>query len=216
MAGSVVDSWDRIVRWMEQNTPDRSASLLPPATSDELQSSADALSVEFPEDFILLYKQANGLRLAMDNSFSCYPKPMGRRSFDRMSFSPMNLSHIVQEWEMMKELLDDGEFDDFEKSDNGEASDKGDTHRFVKNVWWNIRWIPFAENGGGDYFFIDLDPAEAGTSGQVVSHSHETGEHKLLAPSLGAYLADLADAMEKGQCTYEKFYGIQRKVPMNA
>ena len=38
----------------------------------------------------------------------------------------------------------------------------------MRKVWWNLKWVPFTYNGGGDHPCIDLDPAVTGTVGQVV------------------------------------------------
>ena len=81
----------------------------------------------------------------------------------------------------------------------------------IANVWWNVGWIPFADNGGGDYYCVDMAPTGAGTRGQIISHSHESGEHKVLAASLADYLNDLAQSLEANAFEYDDEYGIRKR-----
>jgi cell wall assembly regulator SMI1 len=78
----------------------------------------------------------------------------------------------------------------------------------VRKAWWHRGWVPFASNGGGDYWCIDLDPARGGTAGQVIAYSHESGERGLQSPSLRRWLFDLAGELESGGLTYEAGVGL--------
>ncbi len=119
--------------------------------------------------------------------------------WDDMAFGPLALEQIIQVWDMQKELVEIGDFADLKpRSAEGVAND-----------WWNLRWIPFASNGGGDFYCIDMAPTDGGTQGQVITHSHESGEHKILATSLAVYLRELADGVEAGAFEYTD-YGMQK------
>jgi cell wall assembly regulator SMI1 len=110
----------------------------------------------------------------------------------------MPLTEAADAWKMMKGLVDGGNFDD------GRAeSDKG-----VQKKWWDVGWIPFASNGGGDHFCIDLDPGKGGTKGQVIHFRHDAERRTLLAPSLRAFLHDLANGLEDGKYRYDSEEGI--------
>lgn len=127
---------------------------------------------------------------------------MVRRKFfpceDDISFTLMPLTEMVHDWHNQKELVEMGEFaDDTPKSAKG-----------IREDWWNVNWIPFAANGGGDYFCIDLAPAVGGTKGQVISHNHETGEHKKIARSLRVWLHQLAYDLRDGKHTYDEDEGL--------
>ena len=54
----------------------------------------------------------------------------------------------------------------------------------------------------------DTAPTADGGVGQVISHAHETGDHKLLSQSLADYLQDLAMKVEQGQFVYDDQYGL--------
>ncbi len=47
--------------------------------------------------------------------------------------------------------------------------------------------------------------------GQVIAHSHESGERAKLADSLAEYLAELADALEAGGFIHDPEYGVRKR-----
>jgi cell wall assembly regulator SMI1 len=108
------------------------------------------------------------------------------------------LSELVSDWKMWKELLEGGEFEG-EKA-RGSPGVRGD--------WWNVGWVPFASDCGGDYYCIDLAPARGGKKGQVIAMAHDSGARKLLAPSLREWLARFADQLEAGKYRYDEDEGL--------
>ena len=64
----------------------------------------------------------------------------------------MPVAELVSDWKMLKQLLEGGDLE------NGKA--KGNAG--VRGDWWNVGWIPFASDGGGDYWCIDMAPAKGG------------------------------------------------------
>jgi cell wall assembly regulator SMI1 len=57
----------------------------------------------------------------------------------------------------------------------------------VRDDWWNPRWIPFTHDGGGNHLCLDLDPAEGGAVGQVISMWHDSGERAVQGHSFGEW-----------------------------
>lgn len=57
---------------------------------------------------------------------------------------------------------------------------------------WSPSWLPVLTDGGGDYYFIELD------SGAVRAWDHELMRAEDVAPSFAALLAWYADALERG------------------
>jgi cell wall assembly regulator SMI1 len=197
MTAPIAKSWKRITAWLRANAPGVPEQFQAPVTPEELASAGKKLGVELPDDFAQLYQVVNGTD-PDDDSAAIFPSA---DEWDDMAFGPLALQQVVREWQMQRKLLKGGDFAGREpQSDEGVASD-----------WWNVGWIPFAGNGGGDYYCVDTAPTGAGTRGQVITHSHESGEHKSLAPSLAHYLSDLADALEAGQYEYDEDYGIRRR-----
>ena len=80
--------------------------------------------------------------------------------------------------EVTRSVKKAGDFDDL----------AAEPDRGVASCWWDESWIPFAANGGGDYFCIDLKPARGGSSGQIVSFKGNAGPRQITAKSFSAWL----------------------------
>jgi cell wall assembly regulator SMI1 len=147
------------------------------------------MGLELPEDLRAFYLIADGAE-----SSGIFPSC---ESYD-MAFSPLPLEEVVYGWKMHKELLETGNFPGKAESDPG-----------IAPAWWHVGWIPFAGNGGGDFFCIDTVPTAGGTRGQVIAHSHESGKRVKLADSLSAYLSQIAGGLESNALKYDETYGLQ-------
>jgi cell wall assembly regulator SMI1 len=154
-----------------------------------ISATAAQLGFVFPDQLVELYTRLDGA-----SSGAVFPSPDG---YD-MAFIPMPLDEVLVNWSGQKQLVEVGQFDDCIPQSAPE----------IRSVWWDPGWIPFATNGGGDFLCVDNVPTAAGQVGQVISHSHETGEHKLLSRSLADYLLDLANKLEEGQFIYDDKYGV--------
>ncbi|MGD8627272.1 MAG: SMI1/KNR4 family protein [Anaerolineae bacterium] len=197
MSRKVVESWNRIAAWLGAHAPEMLELLQSPVSQEQLDAAAAEMGLVFPNDFVAFYQIVDGYDPDDDPS-SIFPS---WDEWDDVAFGPLALEAIVQEWKMLKELLDGGDF----------AGLAPDSAQGVANDWWHPGWIPFADNGGGDYVCIDMAPAEGGRAGQVISHSHESGEHRVLATSLADYLNDLADALEDNTLEYSEEDGVRRR-----
>ncbi len=187
----VAESWKRIWTWLEEHAPDKADLIQGPAESEELASAQELFGIELPADFRELYQTMNGSD-PEGADVGAYPST---DDFEEMSFCPMALEKVIREWKMQLA----GENDD----DRPDETSDG-----VLVKWWDKAWIPFAGNGAGDYYCIDMAPTATGTRGQVITHWNETGSHKILAPSLSVYLSNLADALERGDCEYDEMFGV--------
>ena len=197
MISPITEAWNRISAWLQSHAPTTLQLLQPPATEEQLQHLATQTNLELPEDFKDFYRLMNGTD-PEGNGCGLFP---ACDEWDEMAFSPLAVEKILQDWQLQKELLETGNFADLEaQPGDGIAPD-----------WWNIGWIPFASNGGGDLYCIDLAPVPTGQKGQVIFYAHETGEHQLLAGSLADYLNDLAIALESNALNYDDRYGIGKK-----
>lgn len=58
--------------------------------------------------------------------------------------------------------------------------------------WWRLGWIPFCGDGGGDHLCVDLDPADGGTVGQVISMWHDMPNRDLTGTSLTDFIEIIA------------------------
>jgi cell wall assembly regulator SMI1 len=180
----VADSWKRIAKWLKDN-----ASGFKPlkkgVAAGEFAAAEKELGFKLPAELRESYRAYSG-----DDSRQIFP------CSDGISFYLMPFETVVREWKMMKELADLGEFNDI---DGRVKNDKE-----IRRTWWNANWIPFAGNGGGDYFCVDLDPAEGGTKGQVIHFRHDAEDRTLLSRSLRGFLYELANGLDDGKYRYEE------------
>jgi cell wall assembly regulator SMI1 len=185
--GPVASSWNRIDMWIKQHAP-QWKPLKKGASAEQLASAEKKFGFRLPADLRDSYRVHNGSR----DDAQIFPCP------DDISYSLMSFAEVVQDWKMMNELLEASDFEDrHAKSDQG-----------VRNDWWNTGWVPFASNGGGDYFCVDLAPAVGGKKGQVITVNHESGEHKVLAPSFREWLYRFANDLEDGKFSFDEDEGL--------
>lgn len=154
--------WQRIIERgsnVERNFKE-SLNLQSGANDDELQLLENTLGVTVPDEVKSFYKVYNG---QVWNP--------GVNSFVRnLTLSP--ISEIIDNWKFLEEEFDP---DDDMEPDIGEE---------MKPFLWNSKWIPIAENGGGDYLCIDTDPSEKGIVGQVLYYWHDWGNRSIEARNL--------------------------------
>jgi cell wall assembly regulator SMI1 len=112
----------------------------------------------------------------------------------------LSLEGIFKQWAIWRDLLESGDFE-------GNQSDPSGP---IKRDWWNLRWIPFTHNGGGDHYCLDLDPPADGVVGQVIDFGHETGPIRVLAPSLREYLEWYAGALESGRIRFNSAGDVEQ------
>ncbi len=184
----ITDSWRRIARWLKANAPGFKP-LKKGVTRHHLVYAGFEIDMAWPFPFRESYMACNG-----DDSGQIFPCK------DDISFYLMSLNSVAQDWRMMKELVESGEF---KNSDRRVKNDNA-----IRKCWWNPAWIPFAGNGGGDYFCLDRDPARGGTRLQVIHFRHDDERRTLLAPSLQAFLYELANRLEDGKYRYDEEEGI--------
>ena len=185
---TVDEAWDRIETWLKANAPTWKP-LLSGATDAQVAKAEKALGLKLPVEVKASYRRHNG---SDDHGF--FPDHAGAD----VSWYLLPLSAMVGEAEEWAELLDDGDFDDSKPT-----ADRG-----VRREAWNKKWVPFAGNGGGDCWCLDLAPAAGGTRGQVICVSHEMAPREVLAKSFREWLGAFAVALEAGAYRYEEGEGL--------
>ncbi len=190
MTSLIADSWGRIIAWLRANASPESIEPFAPADQALIESFEARTGIRLPQELVEFQAA-----LHVFGSSSALPSD---DDWDPMAFTPIPLDEALAGWVSQNELVEMGEFDD-----RVPASARG-----IANVWWHRGWMPFAGNGGGDYLCVDTIPADTGVVGQIITHSHESGKHALLAPSLGAYLQDLAAKIERGAFVFDDRYGL--------
>jgi cell wall assembly regulator SMI1 len=191
----VSESWGRIEAWLKANARPIRQSLRPAAKDRALGKLQGKLGVSLPADFGESVRRHDGQK--PDAEYGLFPVAddvLGAMPSCRL----LSLTEIAREWAMMKELYDSGEF----------ARQKSKPPRGIRDDWWNPGWVPIAENGGGDYFCLDLAPGKGGTAGQVMVFFHDVKGRPRIAKSYAAWLEELAKGFESGKYVLDEDEGI--------
>lgn len=179
--------WAEIEAWLRVNAPDMVHVLQPGASDAQIRELEDFLSIQFPEDVKSSYQIHNG------QSTYEYGLINGREF--------LSLERIKDEWQVWKELLDSGTFQSDDGQDQGSDPAPG-----IRNVWWSAKWFPLTHDGGGNHDCLDLDPAETGTFGQIITLWHDDAEREIVAPSFRAWLEQYSKDLKSGQLIYSEVY----------
>lgn len=158
--------WRRIIERgsnIEENFKE-SLNLQPGASDEEIQLIENTLDVSLPEEMKSFYRMYNGQVWQYDgNSF-----------LRNLTLSPT--SKIIENWKFLQE--------EFDPADELEL----DIGKEIKPVLWHSKWIPIAENGGGDYLCIDTEPSESGVVGQVIYYWHDWGNRSVEAKNFFEFI----------------------------
>ena len=190
MPETIAQVWSEITTWFESNNIAEFSSIQAPEALGELENLFSTIGKGSAKELMELYGLMDGVDPNV-GGIGLYP---AQDEFDA-PYEPLSIEQICSDWKMHKELLESGDFDDCQPES---------CHPQIKNDFWNTSWIPFAWNGGGDYYCIDLDPSASGNHGQVITHCHETGDHRLLADSLTSYLKSIVEQLENEQLVFEE------------
>lgn len=175
--------WKQFEDWLSIHWPDGLAALNPPATGEEIVSLERAIGARLPQDLVDCLKVHNG------------QSEMAGGLFDNAEF--LSTDGMLRQWEIWKGLLDSGTFDGIES----EPQDG------IRRDWWNVLWIPFTHNGGGDHLCIDLAPGEGGQVGQVITMWHDMGERALQGASFEAWFRHYVSDVMAGRYSYSDDFG---------
>ena len=173
---SVVDrvnkAWDRIDAWYAKNTPDW--TLPKGATDEEIDALAKHLNVVFPEEFRVSLKRHNGIKEGQ---------------------WPMTCLHSIKQiqssWDSWKEQDQEGELEHEDVETDGTFQQK----------FWCESWIEIDSDkmaAGG--VVMDLAPGPKGHVGQILFFDHVEGPSGPAYSDYAAYLEDMANKLEKGEC----------------
>ena len=85
--------------------------------------------------------------------------------------SLMNLDAIITDWQVIE----------------------GVKEEFKDESWWNSKWIPFLDNGGGDHICIDMNDSKPG---RLITYWRDWDDRSINYPSLEKWLEIFVDSLE--------------------
>lgn len=140
------------------------------------------LGMGLPEDLRELWLIADG---QVDSFGISDPAPGSIISPVFGSYDMMSVKASMDAYRGWSEVLRD-----FGKSMNdGITVRAGDP---VHPDYWRPGWIPFAIDGGGNHYAVDMDPAAGGTLGQVILMGPDEDERRVLGTGLAAWFVETA------------------------
>ena len=138
--------WSRIEGWLGANAPQLLPRLAAPASDEALACLARGLGFAVPAELEASLRVHDGATLLA-------------------SWDLLSAQEILAEHRIWRGLLDGGDL-----SGRIASPSMG-----VRGVWWSPRWIPITSDGAGNSLCIDLDPAESGRPGQIMTLWHDDG-----------------------------------------
>jgi cell wall assembly regulator SMI1 len=169
--------WQRIEQWLKENAPETFDSLNPGASEEEIAGLENLLSVRLPADMRESYLIHNGQNNACEFIDSRY------------FFS---IEEIKRNWLNWKGMFETGGYGENDAS-------AGESDAEIKAGWYNPKWIPLSNDAAANQNFLDLDPTEKGTAGQIILYLHDDSEiTKFVAYSYRDWLENFADDLEFG------------------
>ncbi|MFI5998686.1 SMI1/KNR4 family protein [Streptomyces sp. NPDC051362] len=165
----VQSSWARIDTWLRRNAPVTFAELAPPAAPGEIAAAQAELGVRFPAELL--------------ESLACH-NGAERYSGVLPDNAPLSVAEMVELWRLRVEISN-------EDDDPQESFDEDEP-------WWHPEWIPWAATDGHVQV---IDMRTGPEQGRIGSAPHDdSGQFGdgLGWSSLGAYLHQVAEALEFG------------------
>lgn len=183
-AARVTRAWESLEAWLRMHRPEALSQLNPGASDADIAALEAASGFAAPDDVKAFYRRHDGAEvLGLIDGFDL-----------------MSLDEIAEEWP--------GLVKDYSSPDIvGGLEPPSWTPKGVKRAWWAEGWMPIAKNGGGDYFFIDLDPAPGGRVGQIVHFWHDVNEMPLLGRSFAGWFERYVERIHAGEVVWDDEYG---------
>jgi cell wall assembly regulator SMI1 len=190
---SVSESWNRIATWASANLPPNVFRLSPGATEQEIADLEALVGSPLPEDVRESYRIHNGTD---ETVFPCY--------WSDGELLPQEYGELVT-LKVMGEM-----FELHRKIEHNNEKAEILTPE-IKPVQWSSRRLVLTNDASDSGLRVDLDPAEAGTIGQIIRHDRSFGPVKVVAPSWEALLQRIADDADAGLFAYsEDLLGVVR------
>lgn len=172
--------WQNIDRWFVDNAPHCHENL----------ARAGGASPE------LLLELQRTLEQELPPEFHAYLQLHGNG--DRVNFyeyDGLPVERMLARWRGLEELRKDGTFATATPRELSREAEQ------VQWQWWHPGWLPFAQDGGGNLYCIDLDPGPAGRRGQVIAWEMHSGPVGPLARSFEAFLDKYLERLRAGRWT---------------
>lgn len=177
--GDVAARWKTIESWLRERHPELLEELRPPAQADAIAAVEKDLGQKLPDDYKRFLAIHDGQKPNAAMVGTCALLPVAE-----VPVRHRRLASLMQdaEEEMDPELADPG----------------------VRAAAFLPGWVPIGVSARGrDYLCIDLDPAEGGTSGQIIEVSVDFDDRPKIAASFADLLSLYFEQLQTGEIEIE-------------
>lgn len=185
MAGDFSAAFDAWLVFLNNLGFAAEAQLNPPATKAAIMAVEAEIGFRLPDDLRELYLRADGQK-RFDHPVDPMPGTIVTPLFGGYQFAA--LSRALNDYRTWVDVID--EWGDESDSSGWITLRPGDPP--VAREYFRRGWFPFAIDGGGNAYAVDLSPVEGGTHGQVILIGGDEDERRVLAPSVTAFLVAAA------------------------
>lgn len=170
-------TWREIKKWYKKHAPKLLKDLRDGVADEEIEAFESKIGLSLPEDYKASLKLHDGEVYVHDYNY-------------------LSLESVSGKWSSMERRRKKGDFKGREVYQRGEG--------IIKNTWWHPGWIPFAEDGGGNYICIDMAPAKRGVVGQILKWERESGPYPIKLNSFLDWLKVYKDYLYAGVYVVDK------------
>lgn len=164
--------------WLKKHLPSVAANLNPGASDAQLDRLEKVIGQPLPEDFRVLYRWRNGQSQHVNTG------PWYGLNF-------LSVDEVIDNWKVHADIID-------HEGNNDPNFNESAMPGVVKPVNWNKGWIPFADDSGGSFLGIDLDPDVNGVRGQVINFGVGEEIKYAVAPNLTAFVRWMVGELNRG------------------
>ena len=169
------DLWGKFDRWLEVHFPEGYQSLNPGASEEEILKLELEIGFKLPEAYRYSLKIHDGQK------YDSIPL------LDSGEF--LSIDRVRDEWRIMKELLDKGQFP-------------------PNKFWWSINWVPITSDGSGNLTCIDMRKGLDKNLGQIIDFDHEVSQRTILSQSFESWFEAYVIDVLAGKYGYSDDYGL--------
>lgn len=154
--------------------------LNPPAAPGAVAALGDAIGFAIPDDLSQLWSHADG-QIDIFSIDDPAPGAIVSPLFGSYAFCPTE--EALRQYRLWQDVRAQG----LSGVDDA-ITVRGDDPVYAE--YWRPGWLPFALDGGGNAYAVDLSPPPGGTYGQIIVIGPDEDRRRILAPGIAALLAD--------------------------
>ncbi|ODQ49056.1 hypothetical protein PICMEDRAFT_27085, partial [Pichia membranifaciens NRRL Y-2026] len=180
----ILEIWNKIDEWLENEFPELEDDMQGGATANDLNAFEADLGISLPSSFRDSYQLHDG------------QVSMGKTRGLIFSYSLMDLETIAAETNIWRRV-----YERLEKREAGALPfgvQKSCPPGFVNEIYYDPLWVPFVKDNGGNNIALDLNPSGSGKWGQIILFGRDYDTKFVVADSFSEFLSNLADDLDNG------------------